>query len=165
MKDIDRWWLAGMPISETSAWFPYRIAATGGADITNQVLVYGLAAGVSVVAIFGVIVTLAFRRIGVTLQSLKANYASSDEQTRIIWGLGVAVSVHLSNWFGISYFDQSYAVWLLHLSVISGVHGYFLAREDRDPHTTDWVRMEAEDPGVDPPFGLSHPNRSVPDRE
>lgn len=39
----------------------------------------------------------------------------------LLFGFGVVVAVHVVNWFAISYFDQSYAVWYFQLACIIGI--------------------------------------------
>jgi hypothetical protein len=147
IKDIDQWWFAGMPITGTADWFPYVIKATGGADITNQFLVFGLTAGLGATLMFTVLIAAAFRRVGKALAGLFSQLPRSTSHEGLIWGLGVAIVVHLANWFGISYFDQSYSLWLLHLAAIVAIgasdpfYGYtvepvYLGHED-ESHVAD----------------------------
>ncbi len=46
---------------------------------------------------------------------------SKPERRRelMCWGLGVTLCVHLVSWLGVSYFDQSWVVWLMHLAAVS----------------------------------------------
>jgi hypothetical protein len=37
----------------------------------------------------------------------------------LLWGLGVTLCVHIVSWLGVSYFDQSWVIWLLHLASAS----------------------------------------------
>jgi len=118
-KNIGKWWLAGMPIAETKNWFPYLVSVTGGADITNQYLHFGLYAGLGSMILFIVLLIQAFRSLGV---SLRASYADSSVCHKfMLWGLGVMLSVHIINWINVSYFDQFSVIWFLQLSVISSV--------------------------------------------
>jgi hypothetical protein len=38
-----------------------------------------------------------------------------------MWGFGVVVAVHAVNWIGISYFDQSYALWYFQLACVAAL--------------------------------------------
>ena len=37
----------------------------------------------------------------------------------MLWGMGVMLTTHVTNFFGISYFDQSFFFWSLQLALIS----------------------------------------------
>ena len=37
------------------------------------------------------------------------------------------LTVHIANWFGITYFDQFYVVWFVQLAAISSVSASYLA--------------------------------------
>jgi hypothetical protein len=119
VHDLGNWWLVGMPIRETAHWFPYVIPATGGADITNQFLVFGLTAGLGAMLLFVILLVIAFKHLGRAL--LAARQSPGNPAEPLLWGIGVCVIVHISTWLGISYFDQSYALWLLHLSALVAV--------------------------------------------
>jgi hypothetical protein len=118
-RNLDRWWLAGMPISETKHWFAFSLAATGGADITNQFISFGLNAGIGAVALFILLLIRSFRSIGKALAVLRSDSPESSEKEFLLWGLGVTLSVHVVNWLGVTYFDQSYAMWFLQLATIA----------------------------------------------
>jgi hypothetical protein len=118
IRDFDKWWLAGIPIKETAGWFPYTLKISGGADITNQFLSFGISAGLGAVALFILILVLSFKRIGKALEVVRSR---SSECEMILWGLGVMLSIHIVNWFGVSYFDQINVVWFLQLAAISSI--------------------------------------------
>jgi len=120
-QNLGKWWLIGMPIQNTITWFPYQNGATGVADITNAYLWYGLQGGLLSVILFVVLLTRAFRRIGETLAKLRSDPEGDDTSQYLFWGLGVTLTVHLMNWFGITYYDQTYVVWFMQLAVISSL--------------------------------------------
>ena len=120
-KHIGQWWLAGMPINETSDWFPYQNAATASADITNLFVAFGLTAGLGAIALFILLLTRAFSRLGSALAIVRSPSCESGENEFMLWGLGVMLTVHIINWFGITYFDQMYVVWFMQLAAISGL--------------------------------------------
>jgi hypothetical protein len=114
-----QWWFDGIPISDTMDWFPYSLAT--GADITNQFISFGLNAGVGAVALLILLLTQAFSALGHAQGSVRSYFHGSSEAEYLLWGLGIVLAVHIINWFGITYFDQSYAIWFMQLAVISSV--------------------------------------------
>jgi len=119
--NLDKWWLAGMSLRETKAWFYYSLTATGGADITNQFLSFGLTAGVVAMILFFVLLYLAFSNLGKAMAAVRFNHHGSPENELLLWGLGVVLVVHLFNWLGITYFDQTYVIWFMQLAAISNL--------------------------------------------
>jgi hypothetical protein len=120
-QHLDKWWLAGMPITDTRDWFPYILITTGGADITNQFLSFGLNAGLGAIALFILLLTRAFSGLGEALASVRSNCRKPSETEFLLWGFGVMLLVHIVNWFGITYFDQIHVVWFMQLATISGL--------------------------------------------
>lgn len=88
--------------------------------MTNNFLVFGIVAGLGAVVLLIALLTQAFRSIGRGIAAMRARQDGSDAQF-ILWGLGVMLSVHLFNWFGITYWDQTYVIWFLHLAIISSL--------------------------------------------
>lgn len=122
VRHLGQWWLAGTPLVDTADWLPDVNPNTGGVDMTNNYLVFGIVAGLGAVILLIASLTRAFRSIGLALASVRA-VDVRDENERILWGLGVMLSVHLFNWFGITYWDQTNAMWFLHLALISSLTG------------------------------------------
>lgn len=120
-QHLDKWWLCGMRIEATSDWFPYTIAATGGADITNEFIAFGLSAGLGAVALSILLLVRGFSGLGEALANVRSNAAESSETEFVLWGLGVMLAVHVISWLGITYFDQFYVVWFLQLAAISSL--------------------------------------------
>jgi hypothetical protein len=118
-QELGTWWLVGMDNKETAAWFPYILDVVGGADVTNQFLVFALSGGLTALAFCIGLLTLAFRRLGIALSVARAR--SDDGQTHelLLWGLGVTLFVHSVSWLGVSYFDQSWVVWLTHAALVA----------------------------------------------
>jgi hypothetical protein len=116
-NDLGRWWLFGADLSETLSWIPYAHGETGGADITNAFIAFGIKGGVLALLLLVLVLCLGFRQIGV---QLRLAHSSGDMPAeRLLWGLGVALGVHAVSWLGIAYFDQSWVIWLWHLSLVS----------------------------------------------
>jgi hypothetical protein len=120
-QHFDNWWLAGMPIDQTNGWFPYDLAATGGADITNQFLSFGLTAGVAAMILFFVMLYLAFRHLGKAMAIVRSHYNGADRHEFLLWGLGAMLVAHIFNWLGITYFDQTYVIWFMQLAAITSL--------------------------------------------
>jgi hypothetical protein len=120
-KHLSVWWLAGMPITDTGAWFPETISATGGADITDQFVYFGIEAGVGAIALFIVLLTRAYRSLGKSGAILRAAAPASRESEYFMWGMGCMLTAHVANWFGITYFDQTYMIWFMQLAAISAL--------------------------------------------
>ncbi|MEO6002492.1 MAG: hypothetical protein ABIZ04_12145 [Opitutus sp.] len=120
-KNFGQWGLGGMAIKETSAWFPYQLTTTGGADITNQFLAFGLSGGVLSIVILIVILVRAYKFLGNALISVRSGGVNATQEEFMLWALGAMLTAHVANWLGISYFDQTIAVWLFHLSLISSL--------------------------------------------
>jgi hypothetical protein len=119
--DFSNWWLAGMDIEQTKEWFPYTVV-TGGADITNQYLAFGLDAGLLAMVLFILLIVAGFNAIGRALMSLHTVTLVSSETEYLLWGLGCTLAVHISTWFGITYtFDQTYVIWFMQLAAISSI--------------------------------------------
>lgn len=127
-QNFDKWWLAGMSITATQGWFPYELESTGGADITNQYLAYGICAGVIAILIFFYLLIGLFSQLGKALSASRTNVAHNTENERILWGLGCVLAVHMVNWLGITYFDQSFMIWLLQLAMIVNISEDVLKR-------------------------------------
>ena len=116
-KKLDQWWLAGMPLEFTGDWFHYVIEVTGAADITNEYISFGIRAGLPAIILFVSLLVILYKAIG------QANLISSPNQKTfkiLTWSLGVVLTTHIFNWFGITYFDQTYVIWCFHIALIAG---------------------------------------------
>lgn len=133
-KNLDRWWLAGMPAIETGSWLPYTNTTTGAVDMTNNFLSFGVSAGLGALLLLVALLTVAFSQVGRTMSALRSGDDSTDLDVEpLYWGLGVMLSVHAFNWFGITYWDQTNAVWFLHLALIGSLAGGTGDAEASDP--------------------------------
>jgi len=119
MQNLSKWWLFGMPIQDTASWFPYTVAS-GGADITNQYLVFGITAGIGSIILFLLLIARAFGRVGKAVRLLDRG-SNRSERVYLIWGLGVMILVHVVSWLGVSYFDQMYVIWFLELAAVVSI--------------------------------------------
>jgi len=121
-KHLDLWWFSGMDVKDTGDWFPYVLSITGGADITNQYLLYGIDAGLLAMFLFIGLLVLASRNISKALRvALSGETTTSTGNEPLIWGMGVMLAIHCVNWLSITYFDQTYVVWYFQLAVIASL--------------------------------------------
>lgn len=130
IKDFDKWWLAGMSIKETKGWFPYILEITGGADMTNHFLSFGISAGFGAILLVILLLARSFQSLGRAIRVVRPTFQGTVETEPILWGLGVMLSMHIFNWFGVSYFDQFYVVWFMQFAVISNLSHTFLKKRN-----------------------------------
>jgi hypothetical protein len=125
-RNIGKWFFAGMSLRDTNGWFTYDLAATGGADITNQFLLFGLTAGVGATLLFIFLLYRAFSNLGQAMEVVRAHPGMPGEPQYLLWALGVMQVAHIFNWLGIAYFDQTYVIWFMQLAVISSLSESYL---------------------------------------
>ena len=118
-QNLDEWWLAGMPIEATKYWIVTYNHATGGIDLTNYYLVFGLTAGLGAMALFILLLVRGFSHIGNALVVVRNKSESDKSLEFLLWGLGVMLTVHILNWLGIPYYDQTYVLWFMQLAVLA----------------------------------------------
>lgn len=114
-----KWWLAGMPIKETAHWFPY--GGELGTDITNQYVSFGLSAGILATILFTSLLVKCYKKVGRAMKAIHTGFSKTTEISLLLWGLGVMLTVHVENWFGITYFDQTSLLWFLQLAAIVNI--------------------------------------------
>jgi hypothetical protein len=119
-RDLGQWWLAGMGLERTRDWFPYTLAITGAADITNTFVAFGLSGGLPAMALLILMLARAFGALGRSLETVRRARGARDAEF-VLWGLGCVLLVHVVTWLGITYFDQSYVVWFMQLAAISSI--------------------------------------------
>jgi hypothetical protein len=133
-RNISDWWLAGMPTKDTANWFPYVNEATGGADVTNEYIVLGIRSGLGAMILLIVLLISSYKLLGKALAVLRTQ-PDSKVLERLYWGIGVVLAVHTFNWFGISYFDQTYVIWFMHLAAIGSLSQAAIDRAAVVPQT------------------------------
>jgi hypothetical protein len=125
-QHLSSWWLCGIPIEQTGDWFPYALEATGGADLTNQFISFGITAGLGAMALFIVLLKQAFSVLGNALRAVRAESFPSRDPELFLWGLGAMLAAHIVNWLGINYFDQTYFFWFAQLAAVSSLSEWYL---------------------------------------
>jgi hypothetical protein len=134
-QHLNQWWLAGMREEDTAAWFPY-VLTSGGADITNQFLAFGTNAGLMAIGLLIYLVYCAFSQVGRALAWVRQTSEVQGEEP-LLWALGVALAAHVSNWLGISYFDQFNVLWLLQLAALVSLSEFCLYQAASDREAAD----------------------------
>jgi hypothetical protein len=135
-QHLDQWWFVGMDLAATRTWFPYVVGATGAADITNAYLYLGIKAGLGAIVLFVLLLVRAYRQLGAALVRARLGdrvRGGSSKAEYLLWGLGCALLVHIVTWFGITYFDQFEAIWLLQFAAIAAVTREYIEREKVQP--------------------------------
>lgn len=148
-ENLDKWWMIGMPFEKTRYWFPYLNAGTGNADMTNLYLVYGISSGILSIVLFVCLLTHCYRRLGRALQTIRESSATQNPAEYMTWTLGVLLTMHIVNWFGITYFDQSYALWYMHLALIAALTAHL------DQPVNSLLSEEGLDQGTYPSAGAT----------
>jgi hypothetical protein len=124
-RHFDEWWLVGIRDEATASWFPYTLQATGGSDITNQYLMFGMQAGVVAIGLFIYVFYCAFSQVGHALACVRQSTGMQLEEP-LLWSLGVTLAAHMSNWLGVEYFDQFDVLWLLQLAALVSLSEFCL---------------------------------------
>lgn len=119
VQHLSKWWLAGMPILDTSDWFAYSLST--GADICNTFISFGLNAGLGAMILLILLLVRAFSAVGNALDSIDSGFAEPTAMEFLLWGFGAMLAGHIANWLGITYFDQSYVMWFMQLAAVSSV--------------------------------------------
>lgn len=120
-RNIGKWWFAGMPVEDTSTWFPYTILSTGAADLTNAFISFGINAGLGAVVLFVFLFVRAFSSLGKALATVRSDSTRNHATEVMLWGLGVMLAAHIVNLMGVIYFDHFYVFWFMQLAVVSGL--------------------------------------------
>jgi hypothetical protein len=120
-QHLKEWWLWGMPLAQTADWFPYNLGSLNQADITNQFLAFGLAGGFLAIILFVLLPVKCYKSLSIAMRTVRSSFSKPAETELLLWGLGVMLSVHIVNWFAISYFDQTYVLWFMQLAAIVNI--------------------------------------------
>jgi len=119
IRHFNEWWLAGIPIEATKHWLPTYNPVTGGIDLTNYYLVFGLTAGLGGLFLFILLLVRGFSYVGNALAVIRKRSGSDRSLEFLFWGFGVMLAVHIFNWLGIPYYDQTYVLWFMQLAVLA----------------------------------------------
>lgn len=141
---FEKWWLAGMPLSQTAGWLPYNNSTTGYVDMTNTFLLFGVNAGVGAVGLLVALLYVTYSQLGIAMGEVRKQKPPIVGIEQIYWGLGSLLTIHIFTWFSITYWDQMNSVFFLHLAIISSLTGNVIlhAREQETTvntgHAVEW---------------------------
>lgn len=135
VKYFDEWWLLGT--KNTADWMPYAIHRPDGqtyADITNQFIAEGVKGGLAGMLSFIIIIALCFREVGL---SLMRNEDRPFSTKIMLWSLGSSLFAHTTNFFSVSYFDQTIVFWHLTIASIAALSMQRLYHETKNGITVE----------------------------
>lgn len=134
---LPSWGFFGMRLELTKDWLPYYNEVTNSVDMTNWFIALGLNAGILAPIFLIVVIAMAFSRLGKAMEQLRLGAVTEPGAECLLWGLGVMLAVHVSNWLGIIYFDQFYMIWGLHLAAIVVASADIINRAQSAPAQTE----------------------------
>jgi len=135
LKNWDEWILIGMPMERTVDWAA-TVTKFGFVDVTNYYVSIGISGGLISFVIFWTLLRRTFRTVGDASQVLAQPNSDSDGLRPILWGYGVAVCAHAINLTAVSYWDQSYVIWYLHLAIAVSLASSILGRTSNPDDAT-----------------------------
>ncbi|WOX06717.1 hypothetical protein [Microbulbifer pacificus] len=111
INHFGEWWALGT--SATAHW------GWGMQDITNQYVREGVAGGIVQLLLFVTFLLVLFIRLG-RAQRLTRSVAES----RLLWGMAVALFVHCTSFLAVSYFGQMVSVFYIFVGAVAAVTEY-----------------------------------------
>jgi hypothetical protein len=123
-RNLSDWWLVG-----TRSVIEWDVGYDHNIDITNQYIAYGIDGGLITFFLFIAIIVRCFGGVGRTIKVLAGQPKASQ---LFVWSLGAALFAHVTNYFSISYFDQTIIAFYLLLAMISSL-GDYAAQLKRSP--------------------------------
>ena len=116
VKHFGEWWLVGMPMEDTVDWAA-TVTKSGYVDITNYYVSLGVNGGLASLAVFVGMLTFCMKQVGLGLCVVRNAGVQTAMAEPVLWGVGVAIVTHALNLLSVSYWDQSYVIWYIHLAV------------------------------------------------
>lgn len=142
IEHLNEWWLTGTDY--TRHWMPTGVHSnTIHTDITNHFLGMGVTGGLPLMILWIMVLVAAFAEIG---KALRQNENAPVEHNLLIWTLGAIMFGHVTNYFSISYFDQSIVFFYLILANIGAVQNtkpYAFAEAEQSVHRIKQSRYVA----------------------
>jgi hypothetical protein len=123
VKSFSDWWLMGMPMEKTVNWAA-TVTKFGFVDMTNYYVSIGVQGGLISLVIFIVMLTACLKLVGLGLWSLRKESPCLVSLEPVLWGVASAVVAHAVNLLSVSYWDQSYVIWYLHLALAVSLGNY-----------------------------------------
>jgi hypothetical protein len=112
IRHLHEWWLIGSNVG-SAHWGHFTF------DVTNMYIVQGLQGGLPQLGLFLCLIVVSFSYIGRLLRHV--NLAKDRPTVLLVWGLGLALWVHVVNHFGVTYFGQIWMGWYLVLAIIASL--------------------------------------------
>jgi len=121
-----RFWIVDIFVTNFSDWWlmgtvnPFKWVEKGTIpilDVTNQYVAEGINAGLLGLALFMGVIVIAFRDVGRLWRCWEPDRA----RLAMAWAIGVALFVHVVNFFGVAYFCQIVMLWYLTLAMIGSL--------------------------------------------
>jgi hypothetical protein len=132
IHSFSNWWLAGMPFEMTSDWASTQMS-WGAVDVTNYYISIGIVSGLLPFILFLVFLTACLKSMGRALARLRTQPDSPGYAEVILWGVGCTICVHVVNLTAVSYWDQFYVIWYLHLAIATSLSAYILSNYPSAP--------------------------------
>lgn len=107
IRHIGQWWLLG-----TKELFDEELF-----DITNEYIYQGINGGLATMLLFVAIIAYGFQGVG----RLWRAWATDRPRAIMAWAMGVALFVHVTSFFAVSYFGQIKALWAMQLAMIASL--------------------------------------------
>ncbi len=137
---FNEWFLLGSRY--TGHWF------FGAQDLTNQFVLMGVKGGLITLIIFCAQIYVFYRAVTWLLRYKKGEKL----ETLLIWGLGVTMLVHNTNFIGVSYFGQIIVLWNMLLGIMASLEYNYrreARRKKKEEDAKEKVALEAGDEAVD----------------
>jgi hypothetical protein len=136
---FNSWWMLGT--SDTHDWFPYHLAGSGQADITNAFVEAGLSGGLVGLILCITLVARCFQRLGIGLKRIRGRDPAIE---RRFWGLGSTLVASIGVLLSVCYFDQMEVIWYFLLAAIAGIE----IRKKQLPARAQILRPWLEQPSI-----------------
>ncbi|MFQ5654570.1 MAG: hypothetical protein ACE5GW_07550 [Planctomycetota bacterium] len=109
IRRFSEWWMVGT--TSTAHWGLHLF------DVTNQYVLEGVRGGILSLALFLLLIAVAFRGVGGAWRANREN----PWRLALSWALGVSLMVHCVNFIAVSYFGQIIILWYLNLALIAAL--------------------------------------------
>jgi hypothetical protein len=123
------WWIAGMSMELTANWAA-TVTPWGTVDVTNYYVSIGLNSGLLALILFIAVFVSIFKQLGRALAKVRQETSNAPVATeKLLWGAGSVVCAHAVSLSSVSYWDQVYVIWYLHLAIAIAASDWVLSRE------------------------------------
>ena len=123
LRNFGEWWFFGMPMSNTAEWAA-TVTKFGYVDMTNYYVSLGVNGGLISLVFFVGMLVYCLKQVGRGLRVVRDAGPEMAIHEPILWGVGVVIVTHALNLLSVSYWDQSYVIWYLHLAAAASLGRY-----------------------------------------